>query len=88
MINYLTSLFRPPGIAPLNLTGEIVAVKPQMTIQALEGIRRQVRLNPLAGKGAFTMEQLENDALLAHYNTCVVVHNEEEKFKEAVPTGK
>lgn len=68
-----------------------MATKPLMTIQALEGIRRQVRLNPLVGKGALTVEQHENDAILAHFNMCVVEHNEDEKLKaakEAAPTGK
>lgn len=68
-----------------------MAIRPLMTLQVLEGIRRQVRLNPLAGKGAYTVEQLENDAILAHYNTVVVADNEDEKLKaakEAAPTGK
>lgn len=69
-----------------------MAIRPLMTLQVLEGIRRQVRLNPLAGKGAYTVEQLENDAILAHYNTVVVTDNDEQKIKDAVanaaPAGK
>lgn len=54
-----------------------MAARPRLTIQELEGIRRQVRLNPLAGKGSYTVDQLENDALLAHYNTVVMADTAE-----------
>lgn len=42
-----------------------------MTLQELKSIRQQVKLNPLAGLGCYTIEDLENDAILAHYNLVV-----------------
>jgi hypothetical protein len=85
--NAFTSALRPKGqLPPKKGETEVMAIRPLMTLQVLEGIRRQVRLNPLAGKGAYTVEQLENDAILAHYNTVVAVDNEEQRIKDAKDT--
>lgn len=42
--------------------------RPSLTEKALTNIRSQVRANPLAGKGIYSIEQLENDAIIAHWN--------------------
>lgn len=48
-----------------------VAVRPRMSEAHLKNIRLAVRANPLAGKGIYSLEQLENDAIIATWNEIV-----------------
>ena len=54
-----------------------MAIRPRMTQSNLEGIRLNVRNNPLAGKGFLTLDQLENDAICAFYNSVVTADEAE-----------
>ena len=47
---------------------ETEMARPALTEKALTNIRSQVRANPLAGRGIYSIEQLENDAIIAHWN--------------------
>lgn len=52
--------------------------RPQLTEKMLSDIRSRVRAQPFAGKGIFSIEQLENDAIIALWNECVTAEREAE----------
>lgn len=52
--------------------------RPQLTEKMLADIRSRVRAQPWAGKGIYSVEQLENDAIIGFWNECVMAERESE----------
>lgn len=52
--------------------------RPALTEKMLSDTRSRVRSQPFAGKGIFSIEQLENDAIIALWNECVAAEREAE----------
>lgn len=60
--------------------------KPMLTEKMLADVRAQVRSRPFAGKGIFTIEQLENDAIIGLWNECAQAEKEALTLTNSVPT--
>lgn len=55
-----------------------------MTELEIKGIIKQVKLNPLAGRGFIALDDLIADALLAHWNLCVRAEAEAAQKKQEI----
>jgi hypothetical protein len=60
--------------------------KPMLTEKMLADVRSQVRSRPFAGKGIFTIEQLENDAIIGLWNECAQAEKEALTLTNPAPT--
>lgn len=76
MKNTFLSLFNDQTNAIAKETKSMA--RPQLTEKMLANVRAQIRAQSWAGKGIYSVEQLENDAIIGLWNDLVAAEREAE----------